>query len=151
MRLKLVTLVGILFLANSCSDYTNDAIPTPQGPSKPTGSFTRPLPTEYQKPNEGDFEVKKMLVNIGLNVIAKNVDDFYFKSGALKTSVAQYCEEMQNPSDNSQDFSELESKVKSQWKETMLSFHKVSMAGVGPLTDNNKLIFNKVEKKITIN
>jgi uncharacterized protein len=145
MRLKLSALVGILFLAISCSDYANESVPT-QGQSSngKTKSISRPLPVEYQNPNTGDFSVEKMLVNIGLNVIAKNVEDFYFKSGRFSTSVAEYCDSLQHSNSAAQDISFAENNVKNIWKETMLSFHKVSMSGVGPLTDNNRALFNKI-------
>lgn len=144
MRLKLSSLVGILFVVISCSDYANDSLPVDPGPRPVMKPISRPLPAEYANPNTGDFSVEKMLVNIGLNVIAKNVEDFYFNSGRLSTSINQYCDEIQNSAVGAQDFSLSENKVKSIWKETMLSFHKVSMAGIGPLTDNNRAIYNKL-------
>ncbi len=142
--MKLSSLVGILFLAVSCSDYANQSISSGQGPQPAMKPINRPLPAEYQNPNTGDFSAEKMLVNIGLNVIAKNVEDFYFNTGRLNTAVGQYCEEMQNSASRAQDFSLSESKVKTLWKETMLSFHKVSMAGIGPMTDSNRAIYNKL-------
>lgn len=144
MRLKLSSLVGILFVVISCSDYANESIPASQGPRPVTKPITRPLPTEYQNPNAGDFSAEKMLVNIGINVIAKNVEEFYFNSGRLSSLLGQYCDEIQNSASDTQDFSVSENKVKMIWKETMLSFHKVSMAGIGPLTDNNRAIYNKI-------
>jgi hypothetical protein len=145
MRLKLSALVGFLFLAISCSDYANESLPT-QGQSSngKTKPISRPLPVEYKNPNTGDFSVEKMLVNIGLNVIAKNVEDFYFKSGRLSTSVGEYCDGLQHSNSDEQDIILAENKAKNVWKETMLSFHKVSMSGVGALTDNNRALFNKI-------
>ncbi len=144
MRFKLSSLVGILFVVISCSDYANESIPAGPGLRPAMKPITRPLPVEYQNPNAGDFSTEKMLVNIGLNVIAKNVQDFYFRSGRLSTAVNYYCDEMDNSVRDLQNLNLLESKVKDLWKETMLSFHKVSMAGVGPLTDNNRAVFNKI-------
>ncbi len=141
MWIKLTRVTVILLFATSCSNYADDSVFN-QGSSQKI----RPLPAEYQDVNSGEFTVKKMLVNIGLNVIAKNVEDFYFKAGLLKTSIADYCVELENFSGVSStgEFIPQEANLKFLWKETMLSFHKVNMSGVGPLTDNNNAISNKI-------
>lgn len=142
-----MTLVGMLFVVNSCSDYTNDPVPSSAGGGSPGGvskPINRPLPAEFQNPNSGAFSAEKMLVNIGINVIAKNVEDFYFKAGTLQSALGEYCQEINLTENNTRTVLQAENKAKTSWKEAMIAFHKVSMSGIGPLTDNNKAIYNKI-------
>lgn len=141
MRFKTQSLLILSLILNSCSDYTKDTIvenspatpPPAIGSGGSSNTKTRPIPEQFQNPNSGEFSAEKMLVNIGLNVISKNVDDFYLKAGLLKSSIENYC----NALSHLDDFNESEEQAKNQWKQTMLSFHKLSMAPVGPLSDND--------------
>lgn len=118
----------------SCSDYDNDPISISNGTASETGpgtgTLTNPLPPGYEKPNEGDFTVEKMLVNIGTNVIAKNVHEFALQTSILSNRLARYCEDL----DSGVETPATEKIAKDQWEATMLAYHTIDVAPVGPLS-----------------
>ncbi|MBY0315299.1 MAG: imelysin family protein [Bdellovibrionales bacterium] len=136
--LKLILVVSMSNLS-SCSDYTSDqmaALP-PAVPSKPGFGFQdvkNPLPANLQNPNEGEFSEEKMLVNIGINIIAKNVREFNLQAALLKSRLSDYCDELENGVVNAAS----ETAVKNQWTQAMLAYHLVDAAPIGPLTDNGR-------------
>lgn len=135
---KLILIVSMINLS-SCSDYTSDqmaALP-PAAPNKPGLGFQdvkNPFPANLQNPNEGEFSEEKMLVNIGVNIIAKNVREFNLQAALLKNRLADYCDELESGVINTAS----ETAVKNQWTQTMLAYHLVDAAPVGPLTDNGR-------------
>lgn len=129
----------ITLVTAGCSDFTNSANDkkTPQRPgnsSKPTGS--NPLPVEYQNPNNGPFSEEKMLVNIGMNVIAPAVKDLAIQSASLQQEVIKYCDALEAEV----DVEVYETSAKAQWQKTMLAFHFIDAAPLGPLTDDGRFL-----------
>lgn len=139
MKKFISVLLTITLVTAACSDFTNSGNDkrTPQGPgteNKPAGS--NPLPTEYQKPNEGPFSEAKMLVNIGMNVIVPAVNDLAIQSASLHQEVLKYCEALEADV----DVQEHEDSAKAQWQKAMLAYHFLDAAPVGPLTDDGRFL-----------
>jgi uncharacterized protein len=135
-------LFSLLVLTLSCSDYDKDlqATTAPTGEVTPT-STGHTLPTNLQNPNEGPFSEEKMLVNIGLNVIAKNVHEFSLQAPLLESRVNQYCDDLEN---NDPQTAQSENQAKDQWVTTMMDYHAVETIPVGPLADNNRFLANEI-------
>jgi predicted lipoprotein len=108
MRLNVFLMVSATLLL-SCSDYKNSDS-TPQ----PLGKLETP-------------EVK-MLLSIGNNVIAKGVQNFATHSELLKEGIEKYCGDQDPRSQKA---------AQDQWERTMLAYHFIDAASMGPIVDNN--------------
>jgi uncharacterized protein len=130
-------IMGLLmfFVAGGCTDYTSNI----QGTSNTPGTEPKitdgnnQLPSDLLKPNEGEFTEKKMLANIGLNIISKNVEDFYIESKKLNRVINDRCDELNF--NKNQDNNVFEN-VRTQWESTMLAYHRVDAIAVGPINEN---------------
>lgn len=132
---KIFLIFSVLPLS-SCSDYTSNTLNRlPSNPVIAQGhGDNNPLPDELKSPNEGNFSEEKMLVNIGINIIAKNVQDFSLQVSLLKNRIKDYCEDLESGINDTP----VELQVKNQWTQAMLAYHLVDAAPVGPLSDNGR-------------
>lgn len=127
-------------LTASCADFFENKnvgapqVNTPPASGKPNEGGT--LPNEFQKPNEGAFSEKKMLINIGANIIARDVETFASQVPVLKNSLRQYCEALGTGSISRRE----ETQAQLDWERAMLSYHAVQAAPFGPLMDDGRLI-----------
>ena len=132
-------LIAMMFTVASCSDFTNSGndkrTATPGTGNKPQAG-TNPFPPGYEKPNAGDFSEDKMLVNIGVNIIAPAVRDFALQAELLKNEVGNYCQALTNDT----EVIEHEESTQAQWKKAMLTYHFIEAAPVGPASDNGRVI-----------
>lgn len=141
----LLTLVGVAsgIMLNACTDYTED-IQAPRSSFQPNPGFSsgvnNQLPPELQKPNDGEFSEEKMLVNIGLNVIFHNVDDFYVETRRLKRDVNERCTKLKSGVNDAHHLN----RVQEQWKRTMLAYHRLDAAPIGPLSANKSELGNSI-------
>lgn len=131
--------IALMFTLASCSDFTNSGndkrTANPDTGNKPQAG-TNPFPPGYEKPNSGEFSEEKMLVNIGVNVIAPAIRDFALQSELLKNEVNNYCQALSNDT----DVQEHEETAQAQWKKAMLTYHFVEAVPVGPASDNGRVI-----------
>lgn len=135
-------LAGLLTLS-SCADFMNSPPArraTPQSPSQNSPNKNGALPSEYQKPNEGRFSEGKMLANIGMNVIARQTREFLIEAQALESRVTRHCESLVTETNSNSS----EQKLKSQWINTMLSYHKLDAAPLGPLNDAGRYLSDNI-------
>jgi len=125
-----------LLLTLSCSDYQSE-IQSPGnvggGAGKTTAVTTNPFTPEMLNPNDKPFTEERMLLNIGTNIIAKNVHEFALEAQLLQGRADNYCDDL----DRGNDATASEQAFKDQWKTAMLAFHAVDVAPVGPASDNN--------------
>lgn len=137
MKPALCYIIKMLLVLNSClvlvacSDFLNgkNSKSGNQPPAGPQGSTK--LDPELQKPNEGSFSTKKMLANIGLNVILPEVNRFSITVSNLNSELSLLCPQLeQNVAGPSAS-----TPAREAWKETMLSFHRLSSLAVGPLAN----------------
>ncbi|MCC6137188.1 MAG: hypothetical protein IT287_01030, partial [Bdellovibrionaceae bacterium] len=130
----LLVLAGVVSSGafSACTDYTDD-IQAPGVNQEFSGSGSNVLPLHLQKPNEGAFSEEKMLVNIGLNVISKNTDEFYIEARRLKRDISDRCTKLNAGVSESSHLV----RVQEQWKKTMLAYHRLDAVPVGPLSENS--------------
>lgn len=86
-------------------------------------------------PNAGEYSEEKMLANIGLNVLAPQVQELQTQSAHLESDVADLCAALAVAR---QDLSAAEAKVRKQWISTMLAYHK--LPAFGPLQDRGRYL-----------
>src|SRR5690606_25907233 len=86
----------------------------------------------YRKPNEGNFSVEKMLVNIGTNVIQPGVKDFSFETSYFARELDKACRSSTAARMDSREWLS----AQEQWKKAMLAFHYIESMSVGPLAEN---------------
>lgn len=142
--LKTTLLCLCMFLNSSgCTDYTKDI----RGPgsssdiNSPAGSKGgESLPPHLQSPNLGEFSEEKMIANIGLNVIAKNVENLFVEVKRLKRITNEKCDAYQKD----KNIEKLTSTLGAQWKSAMIAYHRVDAIPVGPLSENNSLLANSI-------
>ncbi len=127
----------------ACGDFLNSSKSSGQrpgqtGPQKEERAAVNPFPPGYENPNAGEFSEQKMLVNIGVNVIAKSVETFGLEARLLEKRIADACAvtASKSPQVRADAFAE----AQGQWKRTMLAYHAVDAYPVGPLWANDKEI-----------
>lgn len=139
IRRPLTVLFSLTFLVSGCGDFMGAAnVKSPERvnmePVPQMGSEV--LPADFLNPNEGDFSERKMLINIGTQVLAKQAESFANQLPILKESLEQYCVDLRSGS------SAENSKVQAQsdWKRTMLAFHNLEGAPFGPFINRGRYI-----------
>ncbi|MBX3021352.1 MAG: imelysin family protein [Bdellovibrionales bacterium] len=128
----------------SCSDFTNKSSnngTSGGGPIAPKPeSGKNPFPEGFD-PNAGEFSEANMLANIGLNVIAPQARLLRMNAEFLETSIAQMCEGLKTGSNESAG---LEQTARARWEQTMLAFHKLDAAPVGPIMANGRFLADNI-------
>jgi len=129
--MKIINLVLILILANSCGDY-NSSLPDEKTGAPQVISGNDPFTAEeLSSINSGPFEKHKLVMNLGLNVLFPASLRFYEDALHLNTTVRNLCFGYRQAT-NVQD---IEDQVKSKWKNAMESYHYLEGMMVGPITD----------------
>ncbi|MNK12099.1 Imelysin [compost metagenome] len=127
LHFPVALLTAMSLLVASCSDYTNNNKGnTPAGGNTPSNPPTSGKPGNddvYGDPNAGDFTEEKMLINIGINVMARAADNFAAQAPVLKNSIRQYCEALTNGPARRE-----EAQVKMDWERTMSAYHEMEAA-----------------------
>ncbi len=128
------------FFLMGCSDFLNSGKSNPEvqgsidvskGPKRPD---VNPFPPGFENPNLAPFTEEKMLVNIGVNVIAPAAKDLALEAAVLAKRIAQTCQTITVNDTSMTDWKE----AQSQWKRTMLAYHRVDSFPVGPLWSEDK-------------
>lgn len=144
--LKLIVVSTSVTFLVGCSDFLNqpkNAVSggrsaDQQGPKRPD---VNPLPPGYEDPNAGKFSEDKMLVNIGLNVIARAAADFSLESSVLERRLGEACGQASIAAElNRSAWDE----ARTQWKRAMMAFHRVDSFPVGPLSADGKRLANQL-------
>ncbi len=132
-----VSLTALIFIVVSCSDFGNtprrqgDSGPAPQGP---VGK--NPFPPGFEKPNEGDFTDAKMLVNLGTNLVVKDVRNFRLKAEVLRATLQASCESKMTPS--------AQTSAKNAFRDAMLAFHGLAAVTFGPLAEDKGALQSRI-------
>lgn len=127
----------LIFVLASCSDFNNSPKPTGgDGPSPQRPVGKNPFPPGFEKPNDGAFSEQKMLVNLGVNVVAKDVRNFRLKSEILRDAVVTACEARMDASSVAT--------AKSAFKDAMLAFHGVGAVSFGPLAEDKGALYSRI-------
>ncbi len=144
ITLTTITLISAITVV-ACSDFGNSKKSASEGNGiygelAPPQKNPFPPGEGYEKPNEGEFSEQKMLVNIGVNIIAKAAKNFSRESEALSARAAEYCEVLAAGDEALHE----EGVVRAQWKEAMLAYHAMESIPVGPLTDAGRYIADNI-------
>ncbi len=119
-----------LLLLTSCGDFLNSKSTVVTAPGTTAPNLQKnPFPPGYENPNDGTFSEEKMLVNIGVNVIAKRIRKLSIQSELLADALSS-CADL--------------GEAREQWKRTALAFHTVDAYPVGPLTDNGRFLLDNL-------
>lgn len=130
-----------------CSDFFNSPKNTVtnersagevQGPKRPD---VNPLPPGFEDPNAGKFSEEKMMVNIGLNVIASAAQDVALETSVLEKRLVKACGQAQQAEDL--DMADWE-EARMQWKRAMLAYHRADTFPVGPLWADDKKLSSRI-------
>lgn len=134
----------IAFAGIGCSDFFNSDKGLngrgqfPAKTERDPRSDTNPLPANLENPNLGSFSEEKMLVNIGINVMAPAMADFALEASVLEKRLAQTCQNLQGASTENETPEWKE--AQGQWKRAMLAYHRIDSFPVGPIwADGKKL------------
>lgn len=132
-----------LFSLVACGDFLNSNKSSgprsgQNGPQKEERGAVNPFPPGFENPNAGEFSEQKMLVNIGVNVIAKSIENFALEARLFEKRIGEACSGVATK--NSQVRAEAFGEAQAQWKRAMLAYHAVDAYPVGPLWANDKEI-----------
>lgn len=149
IRLSFIAL-SVLSLAG-CSDFLNNekakatngpARGLTEGPSRPD---VNPLPPGFENPNHAPFSEEKMLVNIGINVIAPAAADLALETSVLENRVSRACRSLPQSGESAGAGLTAEwTEAQAQWKRAMLAFHRVDSFPIGPLWDDDKKLTSRI-------
>jgi predicted lipoprotein len=130
-NLILFTLVSISLL--SCGDF-NTSLPKDRPSNNNEYTGTDPFsPDELANINSGKFSKRKLLMNLGINVISPAVQRFYDDTLNLQITTRNLCQHYRDGQVNSH----LENEVKDYWKSAMESYHYLESMMIGPMSDND--------------
>lgn len=132
--MKNIILLSLLSLIiASCGDF-NNSLPKENNSSGDEYSGTDPFSAdELANINSGSFSKKKLIMNLGINVISPAVQRFYDDTLNLHITTKNLC----NDYTNGQVSSHLENEVRDYWKSAMESYHYLEAMMVGPMSDND--------------
>ncbi|MEN0060447.1 MAG: imelysin family protein [Bdellovibrio sp.] len=141
---RISLLVVFCLFITACADFfksDKSAAPSPDNnptstPQKPSGT----LPPEFADPNAGAFTEKKMLINIGTQVLAKATESLTQQVPALKNSLDRYCTALQNGGNADREAS----LAKADWERVMLAYHEIEAAPFGPLLEQNRFLIDNL-------
>lgn len=149
-HLRISQLLGVLALMTTllgCSDFFNSSKSAAtnerlggevQGPKRPD---VNPLPPGFENPNQGKFSEEKMMVNIGVNVIAQAAQDLALETSVLEKRLTKVCGQAQAAEDlELVDWEE----ARAQWKRAMLAYHRADSFPVGPLWADDKKLASRL-------
>lgn len=140
--MKLFVISALVLLTSSCSDFGNKNN-APNGKQDTCLNCAPPAPkpdepgSQIADPSQGDFSEEKMLHSLGLNAIYPMTKDLLSQSAKLKTEVQNFCA-IATPSETEY------TAVQAQWTNTMMAFHKLNAAPVGPLVDTANLLRDNI-------
>ena len=146
IRVGLIAVSAVFFAG--CSDFLNSEKTKPanssegglaEGPKRPV---VNPLPPGFEEPNRAPFTEEKMLVNIGINVIAPAAADFALEASVLEKRIARACQAV--ASVNSGAVTNEWTEAQTQWKRAMLAFHRIDSFPVGPLWNDDKKLSMRI-------
>lgn len=151
-KLALVA-VSSIFLAG-CSDFLNSD--KSKSTNSPTGGLNEgpkrpnvnPLPPGFEEPNQAPFTEEKMLVNIGINVIAPAAAELALETSVLEKRIARACQSVAAVNSvvpaNSTELTPEWTEAQTQWKRAMRAFHRVDSFPVGPLWHDDKKLSSRM-------
>lgn len=139
----LLTVLVLPFALLGCDGFSNakksDAL-TRQATPGPVSNNPFPEGSPYERPNEGAFSEDKMLVNIGVNLVQRDIRNFKVKTANLLNEVSNTCQFAAG----SAGFASGWSNTQSAWKDAMLAFHTIDAAAFGPLVENKEVIRSQI-------
>ena len=137
--MKQITLLGVVIstvLLVACSDFFNSSKSSDNNPTgggeKVTGN--KPFPADYD-PNIGVFTEEKLLANVGLNVIVPATQNLRLQTEILSLELQQWLRSKN---------SDQKLALQTQWKKTMMAFHFLDGAPIGPLSDKNLRVAEQI-------
>jgi len=142
--------LSVVLLAG-CSDFlNNDKAKSMNGPAGgltegPKRPDVNPLPPGLENPNQAPFTEEKMLVNIGINVIAPAAADLALETSVLEKRIARACQALSQAGESAGTGLTAEwLEAQTQWKRAMLAFHRVDSFPIGPLWKEDKKISSRI-------
>lgn len=142
--MKKIWIAALAALAvGACTDFGNskksvsEEAPQISNPAPPQKN---PFPPGYENPNEGAFAEWKLLVNVGVNFLAKSARGFSLEAQLLEERVREYCSAIDQGGTGESELSG----ARSQWKRAMLGYHALEAVAVGPLTDSGRFLADNI-------
>ena len=123
------TAVGTYTITYSSSDAAGN---------EGTATLTVTVVAATTPPVAATFSQENLIASLVDNVMVPAKTDFANKTTALKSAIDTYCAALPTDANNSL------AAAQSAWKEAMLSWQFIRMMQVGPVTDNNFALGNRV-------
>jgi predicted lipoprotein len=131
--MKKIIYIFICLIVNSCGDF-NNSLPDSNNSNGNDYTGTDPFTAEeLTNINSGTFDKRKLIMNLGINVISPAVERFYNDSISLHIKSRNLCLAYKL----NHEASILEVEIKDLWKQTMESYHYLESMMVGPMSDND--------------
>ncbi len=90
-----------------------------------------------------DYSLDKFFVQLGVNYFIPNSEDLAKNTTELKENIVAYCSDLETHGASEKSKVSLDS-AKTSWTKTMLSYHKILSAPLGPIYDNSREIANNI-------
>ncbi|WP_127717218.1 imelysin family protein [Halobacteriovorax sp. HLS] len=131
--MKNFLLISLLCLSAACGDF-NTSLPDTNKNSTIEYSQVDPFTAqEISDMNSGEFEKRKLIMNIGLNVLVPATQRFYDDTVNLQVKTRLLCSAYRSATDTV----ELEDEIKQTWKKAMESYHYLEAMMIGPIQERD--------------
>jgi len=139
MKKTILPLLITSLIFNSCGEFEQKNL-TDGATNTVTGTDTLSVGTlgDLTTINTGTFSVKKMITNIGINVISPLTASFKNNVNELDGRINTYCAVVDTKTEDENVLGILKAELQSTFKETMKSYHRLEAVNYGPLNENGK-------------
>jgi predicted lipoprotein len=141
LKLKTMTALSLAVLMtmslSACDAFLNKPAPKSSDQPGPRAASEQNLfSQEDLQYDQAPFSERKMLINIGLNVLAPAVKTFAVETSMLSYRLDQACGDSQRSVDRAAWSDAVE-----QWQKTMIAYHKVDTTSIGPTLERAALLY----------
>lgn len=139
MKKTLLPLLITSFIFNSCGEFEQKNLT--EGPNNITqgiDGLTDGTLGDLTTINTGKFSVKKMITNIGVNVISPLTTTFKNNVDQLDSRINTYCSVAETRTADNDVLNILKTEVQATFKKTMKSYHRLEAVNYGPLSEKEK-------------
>ncbi len=125
-----LTLAIMLVFIWSCQDFLNQPVREKNNNTdvRQELNTNNPFDSSFTEPRTADFSEKNFLLNIGLNVISTNTDQFLLDYQYFKLKLNQSCQVGKVFKSE---------QILPEWKKLVYAFHKMDSQSFGPIADKN--------------
>lgn len=132
---KIILLVFSITCVLACKDFTESKLTNGTNVHREVKGSQEIL-GDHSTINSGNFNIDKLILNIGLNVVYPSTVNLAAKLEKLDSTIKLYCDVVKNSAENAV----LKLALQTSWKESMEAYHYLEAFKFGPIMQNGEEI-----------